>query len=730
MLASHRIPSIRPIRYSCWHSRPITLNSTFTSTASPSSSINQSSQSKKLGSSLLIRIKEAFPDSSTSQHLHSRIDLLLSKDPTIRVGIVPVQPFSRTSQTLQDTPRRAIKSVLDSVLADPLSSDQKWRSIVRDRNLSKNSVISYAPNFNGSTITHNSIVEYEVPFSVSKEGIFESKPSSSFMANESHSKPLASAPYSAKYQQATDITSEQNQALDRAKYNLSFLEMTSPNDSLQHMLKCHRLIYVTSDPSDAEAIRQDPSRFLPVATPHRVLIDYPAEKLKYTANSTIAKLQKNTQAPVVSSEMQMQANDVLAESPSQNADKYIKLHARANFAAINRAAFLFSTPRRYDDADPDSIDNIGVDPFAKIPHDVFHGTDKPSNVGNLRNAQIELSQTVLHTCSQIVDNSDSVTNAIAKEGSEMGIRRKEWAVEAHTELQTTLEAHLDAMFGGPAASKLKKRTRKTGFLGLKLNTTRDEGKEKEEDEALVMGTTADSIPWYKLYWKVDDVYSIVDEVFLRYYFLPRAQDRYKYLQGRIDEFADLYNLPAEIPASETEKNTKSTKVVKDGEPDKDLASVTTIKGPKTLKSIQNTKNGTSTELFDKTRSEILSTAGVELHKTAMRTLLTSIFGVQVPLLVLPLCAVYLLDYCSLYAAGSVMALGMAVGFSRLQTGWLRAAGKFKAAVLEAARLSINNAERELAKRWEARVTTQERVTLKRRDLVNELKSALDEESSH
>lgn len=730
MLASLHVTKNQPLRLGLFRSclRSVSTNASFIPIpqqhqhdqqqqqhANVSKPISQQS-SETLDAPLLNRIKSAFPDSSSSRHLHSRINLLLSKDSTIRVGIVPLQPFSQQSNTLQQTTRREIKTVLDAILSDPLSSDQKWQTALKDRNLSKNCVVSYAPTFDGSTITHNSIVEYEVPFSVSKEGLFENSRSNvsngpanieekrdgNTQENKKGSQVLTSADYSARYQNVGDLSVEQNNILENTKHHMSFLEMTSPNDSLQHMLRCHRLIYVTSDPTDASAVRADPSRYLPVSTPHRVLVDYPLEKLKYTATSTVSRIEKDTLTPVISSEMQMKANELLAESPSQNADQYVNLHARANFAAMNRAAFLFSTPHKYSKIHGKNAKNKSTTDdtctaaaSTEAFYEMCQGARTPKDIANLRNAQIELAQTVLHTCKEVVDNADDVTNAIAKENAEVSIRRKKWAVEAHTELQTSLASHLDSI-------------------------------------------VADQMPWYKLYWKVDDVYSIVDEVFLRYYFLPRAQDRYKYLQGRIDQFADLHNLPIEVEASETGnngENSASPSTTPAQSTESDISSVTTITRNNNQGSISQNKTSsgssrsdTSLKLFDYARAEILATAGTDLHNTALRTVLVSLFGVQLPLIAIPLGAIYYFDIVSLYAAGSAIVFGVGVGFARLRKQWNQATNKFKAAVLEFARLSVNKAERELFNRWEARVAAQERVTKKRKELIQELENALDRES--
>lgn len=571
-----------------------------------------------LPSSLLLKLKSQFPDSSTSDHLHSRVDLLLSSDPIVRVGIVPFEGTSRAS----------IKTALDSVLADPLSSDQEWQTFVRNRNLSKNTVIRYSPSFDGTTVTHNSIVEISVPFSIHKEGLVAES------TNE-------------------NTRSEEDLALRTARTKIEFVEVNSIKDSMDHLLKCHRLVYLSSDSKDVEFALRDLKKSLPVVTPYRILIDYPMAKREYTADSTI----KQMPVEVISSEMEMKANDLLRENPGQNADKYIKLHTKANIKELNKAVFLF----------PNEESSL-------------QGLD---DVANLANAQRDVAKTILKTCQDIVGKEEATTEAITDEGSEMGLRRRQWSLEAHKELQTLLEPHLDAMF--------KRGT----SLSSKKNIT-------------PAASIADNLPWWKLYWKVDEVYSTLDDIFLRFYYLPKAQDGFKYISGRIDQFADIHHFPpAEAPVVTVPSDN----------------GITIKKEPVTVKSA--TSSSSDLDVFEKSRQEILSTYGVELHNTALKALLTTIFGIQMPLIVLPLCAVYVLDYCTLYSAGSIMALGVAVGFSKLQKDWNTATTKFKNQVLEQARLTIGAAEKLLWEKWEGRVDAQKKASASRKKIIEELKQALE-----
>lgn len=190
------------------------------------------------------------------------------------------------------------------------------------------------------------------------------------------------------------------------------------------------------------------------------------------------------------------------------------------------------------------------------------------------------------------------------------------------------------------------------------------------------------LAWWKLYYKVDDVHQQVSETLL-YYFLPRTQDRFDYQLGRIDQFAKKHYFP-----------------------------------PLHSKGISRTEQISA--IFKNARDSMITDLAVDLHNVALRELLKNLLGVQLPLIVLPLLGVYFFDY-SLYGAGSIMALGVVVGTSRLEKAWHRATSKFTSAALERARLTVEECEQGIWDRWDAQVKNQRDVSATRRSVIKRLK---------
>ena len=264
---------------------------------------------------------------------------------------------------------------------------------------------------------------------------------------------------------------------------------------------------------------------------------------------------------------------------------------------------------------------------------------------SLEDAEHAVLKTIAQTCEEIVDKEEEVTYDISTETVSVTRRREQWATEAHTELQTTFTKALDELIQNRLA-------------------------------------------WWKLYYKVDDVFQAASETLI-YYFMPRTQDRFEYLLGRIDQFAEEHYFP---PLPKSEQDTAG----------------------------QISKTEDISAMFKKSRDSMISELAVDLHNAALRELLKNLLGVQVPLIVLPLLGVYLFDY-SLYGAGSIMALGVAVGASRLQKAWQRATTKFKSAALEKAKVTVEQCERGIWQRWEAQVKNQKKASESRRRLIDELK---------
>ncbi|KAF5099916.1 hypothetical protein D0Z03_000919 [Geotrichum reessii] len=498
---------------------------------------------------LLTNLRRAFPNTDT---LHPRIDLLLHNDDgKVRIALVPFHVH-----------RNNVKGVLDAVLADPLASDLEWYDALTNRLLGKNTLVSYAPNFDKNTITHNSLVEYGVNFSV----------------------PKAYAKADSTVQRADQI---------------DIIEVNNYKDSQQHLWACHRHVYLCSD------ARMAYTKPLVDTYPHDLFLD--VEPAHAGDRSSSIKVE------IISSAAANQANSLLRASTA-NSSEYAKL-----------------------------LDQSHID----LVFDSIFGRD-------LTHSEAEVLRTIISTCEAIVDKEEEVTFDISAESTTITKQRQKWSAEAHLELQTTFTNALKEL----AHSK---------------------------------------IPWWKLYFKVDEVHQTASET-LFYYFLPRTQDRFEYLLGRIDQFAEEHHFPP-LPAST-------------------IVDTTAAAGTTSIIKTEDISN-----MFKASRDDIISELAVDLHNTALRELLKNLVGVQLPLVVLPLLGVYFFDY-SLYAAGSVITLGLAVGASRLQKAWLKATTHFTNSALDKAKLTIEQCEHGIWQRWEAQIKNQQSAAASRREIINNLKKTM------
>jgi hypothetical protein len=516
-------------------------------TPAPQSSLNANNTARNAH---LNDLRRAFPNTDA---LHPRIDLLLhNSDGKVRVALVPFHVH-----------RNEVKGVLDAVLADPLSSDLEWYDALTNRLLGKNTLVAYAPSFDKNTITHNSLVEYGVNFSV----------------------PKAYTETAGAVQTAEEI---------------DIIEVNNYKDSQEHLWASHRHVYLCND------ARKAYTKPLVDAYPHDLFLDVEPTRASDSSASVNVK--------IISSAAANQGNTLLRESAA-NASEYLELLKQSRIDQVLDSVF---------------------------------GRD-------LARSEAEVLKTIIHTCETIVDKEEEVTFDISAESASITKQRQKWSAEAHHELQTTFANALKEL----AHSK---------------------------------------IPWWKLYFKVDEVHQTASET-LFYYFLPRTQDRFEYLLGRIDQFAEEHHFPP-LPAS-VPVGTATTGAT----------------------SIANTED--ISVMFKTSRDDIISELAVDLHNTALRELLKNLVGVQLPLMVLPLLGVYFFDY-SLYAAGSVMALGLAVGASRLQKAWLKATTHFTNSALDQAKRTIEQCERGIWLRWEAQIKNQKLAAASRREIINNLKKTLTE----
>lgn len=488
---------------------------------------------------LLADVRRSFPD---TQDLHPRIDLLLNNpQQTVRVAILPFHVH-----------RNNIKATLDAVIADPLASDLEWYDALKNRLLGKNTSIRYSSTFDKNTITHNSLVEYAVPFAVP--------------TNER----LAAEPNAVKEPREIEI-----------------LECNNYKDSLDHLRPCHRHVYVCDDARIAH------TKPLPINYPADLFLDLPDGK-------SFGKVR------IVDSAKAVKASDLLRESPT-NAGEYATLYNESNISDVQYAVFG----------------------------------------RNLQESEKQVLATIVETCEGVVSREEQVAYEITHEASSLSSKREQWASEAHHELQTTFTKALNEL-------------------------------------------VANKLVWWKLYYKVDDVYNQASTT-LMYYFLPRTQDRFDYLLGRIDQFASTHYfppLPPTTPATADAGISKTEQI---------------------------------SSLFTNARTSLINDLAVDLHNTALRELLKTLVGVQLPLVLLPLFGVYFFDY-SLYGAGSLMALGVVMGASRLERAWKRATDGFVSAALARAKDTVDVCERGIWDRWQLQVQNQQAVSKSRKQLIERLKN--------
>jgi hypothetical protein len=190
-----------------------------------------------------------------------------------------------------------------------------------------------------------------------------------------------------------------------------------------------------------------------------------------------------------------------------------------------------------------------------------------------------------------------------------------------------------------------------------------------------------SLPWWKLYLSVDDIHDKTSQMIYKSY-LPKSKTELLYALGRIDAFAEKHYLTSS--PSHKEELT----------------------------------------LIDQSQREIVEQEAATLHNRGLKNLTLTIFGLQLPMLVVPLLGVYFYDY-SLYSMGSLMGLGCVIGFRRLQKSWDSATDGFKRSVMEQGRKVIQQCESLIWKRWEGTVLDQQNKVERRGDLVQQLKQRLN-----
>lgn len=260
-----------------------------------------------------------------------------------------------------------------------------------------------------------------------------------------------------------------------------------------------------------------------------------------------------------------------------------------------------------------------------------------------------LRYSIYVTCRDLCASDASKESLVQQEASTIKALRSEWSQNAHRELQTVLKKQMNTW-----ANK--------------------------------------ELPWYKLYWRIDDVDGVTRDS-LEYAFLPASRQSMRYLLGRIDGFAC------------TTPNAPQT-----AEGIYDLSPVEHFASP-------------SDDVIGQTLEELDDTLVSELHSRAYHEFLKVVMGIQIPTTIIPALGVYLYDL-SLYNMGSIAAFGLVWGFFRLQKTWDALCNDFSVAVFERARASINSCEQLIWSRWEGKAIEEKERVHDRKKLVAEMEQDL------
>lgn len=304
--------------------------------------------------------------------------------------------------------------------------------------------------------------------------------------------------------------------------------------------------------------------------------------------------------------------------------------------------------------------NRGIELLAQSPANVSQYTKllRQSKIGELEDlifttpqeAERKMLDSIISSCETIVAPStgDELAKTVEKESDSMRKLRTKWSREAHEELQLKL------------TNGLQNWSKKT-------------------------------MAWYKLYFRVDDIYDSLSDVLQRDY-LVDSNAKLEYLFGRIDSFAARHNFPEAVQL---------------------------INGNDDAKLILH-------ESIQSSREKILNDKAVKVHNDGLKTLATVIFGMQLPTILVSSLGMYFYNY-SLYSMGSIMALGLVLGFKSLQKSWLRTTEQFKTDVIEEARRAIGECEFSIWKRWESKVLDGQDSISKQIDVLEDLKTEISNE---
>lgn len=218
------------------------------------------------------------------------------------------------------------------------------------------------------------------------------------------------------------------------------------------------------------------------------------------------------------------------------------------------------------------------------------------------------------------------------------------------------------------------------------------------DEAFT-GKNWRKLAWWKLFWRVDDVGMMTEEVIARRWLVSAEKDAV-YLAGRMNQagFPDeIRGLPIEIPIEAIESSTSTIAAPKINITSPDattFAASTDIPslqdGPKELSTIVS-KPTPWPNLIPQTRAMLLTTTLPPLQALAQRLILTTLSTTSLSAALSALLYVSV-STVSLFEASSLAALGLTFSLGRMQKLWENARASWQLEVWEEGRQALKRTE--------------------------------------
>lgn len=257
------------------------------------------------------------------------------------------------------------------------------------------------------------------------------------------------------------------------------------------------------------------------------------------------------------------------------------------------------------------------------------------------------------------------------------------------------------------------------------------------DEAFA-GKNWRKLAWWKLFWRVDDVGMITEEVVARRWLVSAEKDAV-YLAGRMNQagFPDeVRGLPVEIPVEAVESSAVTAAAPEINVTSTDATTFATstdipalLDGPKELSTVVS-KPTPWPNLIPQTRATLLATTLPPLQALAQRLIITTLSTTSLSAALSALLYVSV-STVSLFEASSLAALGLTFSLGRMQKLWENARSSWQLEVWEEGRQALKRTESVvrtiIGRQGKADVTLDEGVEERKRatEAVAKVREALD-----